>query len=103
MLHIKKDDQVMIMVGKDKGKAGRVLRVMPAENRLIVENLNLTKKAHRRTKQDQQGGLIETEMPIHISNVMLIDKKTNKPVRFGASILKDGSKIRISKGSQEDI
>ncbi len=103
MLHIKKDDQVMIIAGKDKGKIGRILSVMPRAQRLIIENLNVVKKAKRRTQQNQQGGLIDTEMPIHISNVMLVDKKTNKSTRFGASILKDGSKVRISRKSGEAV
>ena len=103
MLHIKKDDQVMIVAGKDRGKTGRVLRVIPKTERLVVENLNVSKKAKRRTQQDQQGGLIDTEMPIHISNVMLVDKKINKPTRFGSSILKDGAKVRIAKRSGEAV
>ena len=103
MLHIKKDDQVMVMTGKDKGKTGLVLRVIPKTERLVVENLNVSKKGKRRTQQDQQGGLIDTEMPIHISNVMLVDKKMNKPTRFGVSILKDGVKVRIAKRSGEAV
>jgi large subunit ribosomal protein L24 len=103
MLHIKKDDTVMITVGKDRGKTGKVLRVFPKRQRALVEKLNLVKKAKRRTQQDQQGGFIELEAPIHVSNLMLVDKKTNKPARFSMSILKDGSKIRVSKTSGENI
>ncbi len=103
MLSIKKNDIVYVIAGKDKGKTGKVLRVFPKKNRLIVENINIVKKARRRTQQDQQGGWVEIEAPIHISNVMLLDKKTNKPTRFGVSILKDGTKVRISKKSGEVI
>jgi len=103
MLNIKKDDQVVVIAGKDKGKTGKVLKVFPKLNRLIVEHINLSKKAQRPTQQNQQGGFVDIEMPIHRSNVMLVDKKTNKPTRFGASILKDGSKVRISKQSGEVI
>ena len=103
MLSIKKNDQVIVVAGKDKGKTGKVLRVFPKDQRVIVENINMVKKAKRRTQQDQQGGFVEIEVPIHISNVMLMDKKTNKPTRFGVSILKDGSRVRISKKSGEVI
>ncbi len=103
MLSIKKNDIVYVIAGKDKGKTGKVLRVFPKKNRVIVENINIVKKARRRTQQDQQGGWVEIEAPIHISNVMLLDKKTNKPTRFGVSILKDGTKVRISKKSGEVI
>ena len=103
MLNIKKNDQVVVITGKDKGKTGKVLKVFPKQNRLIVEHINVSKKAQRPTQQNQQGGFVEIEMPIHRSNVMLVDKKTNKPTRFGASILKDGTKVRISKKSSEVI
>ena len=103
MLNIRKNDQVVVIVGKDKGKTGKVLKVFPKQNRLIVEHINLSKKAQRRTQENQQGGFIEIEMPIHRSNVMLVDKKTNRSTRLGVSILKDGSKERISKKSGEVI
>ena len=103
MLNIKKNDQVVVISGKDKGKTGKVLHVMPRQDRLIVEHINMAKKAQRRTQDNQQGGFVEIEMPIHRSNVMLVDKKTNKPTRFGVSLLKDGSKVRISKKSGDVI
>ena len=103
MLNIKKNDQVIVIAGKDKGKTGKVLYVFPKRNRIIVENINMMKKAQRKTQQNPQGGLIDIEMSIHASNIMLIDKKVNKPTRFGVSILKDGSRVRISKKSQEAI
>jgi len=103
MLRIKKNDKVMVIAGKDKGKSGKVLRVFPRLNRVLVEKINMAKKARRKTQQDQQGGIIELEMPIHISNVMLVDRKTNQQARFGASVLKDGTKVRISRRSQDSI
>ena len=103
MLRIKKDDQVMVVVGKDKGKTGKVLKVFPKEHRLRVENINVVKKAQRPTQQNQQGGMVDIEVPIHISNVMLIDKKSNKPTRLGVSVLKDGLRVRMSKKSSEVI
>ena len=103
MLRIKKNDKVMIIGGKDRGKIGKVLKVFPKGDRILVEKLNFFKKAKRKTQQDQQGGIIELEMPLHISNVMLVDRKASKPTRFRVSNLKDGTKVRISKGSQEAI
>ncbi len=103
MLGIKKDDQIIVIAGKDKGKKGKVLRIFPGKNRAVVESINKVKKAKRRTQQDQEGGFIDIEQPIHLSNVMLLDKKTNRPTRFGVSILKDGSKVRVSKKSGEVI
>ncbi|MCA9408137.1 MAG: 50S ribosomal protein L24 [Candidatus Omnitrophica bacterium] len=103
MLRIKKNDVVMVISGKDKGKSGKVLRIFPEKERAVVENINMVKKARRRTQQDQQGGFMEIEAPIHISNLMLFDKKVNKATRFGVSILKDGTKVRISKKTGEVI
>ena len=103
MLHIKKDDQVVVIAGKDKGKTGKVLKVYPELNRLIVEHINVSKKAQRKTQQNQQGGFVDIEMPIHRSNVMLLDKKTNQPTRYSASVLKDGTKMRVSKKGEEVI
>lgn len=99
MLRIRKDDTVVVVAGKDKGKTGRVMRVMPAESKAIVENINLVKKAKRRTQQDQKGGIIEIEAPIHLSNLMLLDKQSNKPTRFKIEVAKDAAKIRLSKES----
>jgi large subunit ribosomal protein L24 len=103
MLRIKKDDQVVVIAGKDKGKTGKVLEVIQASNRVVVEHINVTKKAQRKSQKNPQGGSVDLEMPIHASNVMLIDKKSNKPTRIGASILKDGTKVRIAKKSGEVI
>ena len=99
MLRIKKNDIVMVITGKDKGKTGRVIRILPELSRALVENINMVKKAKRRTQQDQQGGIIQIEAPIHLSNLMLVDKQANKPARFSVSVLKDGSKMRILKKS----
>jgi large subunit ribosomal protein L24 len=103
MLNIKRNDQVVVIAGKDKGKTGKVLKVLLKQNRVIVEHINVSKKAQRKTQENQKGGFIEIEMPIHRSNIMLVDKKTNKSTRIGASILKDGTKVRISKKSGEVI
>lgn len=103
MLSIKKDDNVAVIAGRDKGKKGRVISVFPQTNRALVEGVNFVKKHMRKTQQDQQGGIVQKEMTIHLSNLMLVCKRCNKPVRFGQSSLKDGSKIRICKSCKETI
>ncbi len=103
MLTIKKNDIVKVIAGKDKGKSGKIIAVFPDTNRVIVEKINFVKKAQRKTQANPQGGLVDIEAAVHRSNVMLIDKKTNKPSRFGVRILKDGTKTRVSKKSGEDI
>ncbi len=103
MLTIKKDDIVKVIAGKDRGKTGKIIAVFPDTNRVVVEKVNLVKKARRKTQANPQGGLVDIEASLHRSNVMLIDKKTNKVSRFGVKILKDGSKTRISKKSGEEI
>ena len=97
MLRIRKDDIVSVISGKDKGKSGKVLEVYPDQSRALVENLNLAKKARRRTQQNQQGGIADIEIPIHLSKLMLLCKHCNKPVRFKVSVMRDGSKIRECK------
>jgi large subunit ribosomal protein L24 len=103
-MRIKKDDQVIVIGGKDAGKRGKVLRVEPKKDRLYVEGLNIVKR-HQRPRQvagaqrsEQIGGVIEKEGPIHISNVMLIDPKDGKPTRIGIE-LQDGKRLRIAKRS----
>ncbi len=102
MLRIRKDDRVKVIAGKDKGKTGRVLRVLPAQNKVVVEKVNLVKKAKRRTQQDQKGGFVEIEAALHISNVMFVDKD-GQTTRLGVSILKDGSRVRLAKRTGENI
>ena len=103
MLRIKRDDQVMVIAGRDKGKTGKVMQVFPNQNRALVERINLVKKAQRRTQQHPQGGIVEVEATIHLSNIMLIDKKANRPTRLAASVLKDKTKVRVGKRSGEVI
>ncbi len=106
---IKKGDIVHVTTGKEAGrlddpaKRGKVLKVFPETNRVLVERLNMIKRHQRPSKTNQQGGIIEREAPIHISNVMLVDPKTNKPTRVGYKVLKDGTKVRIAKDSGEQL
>lgn len=101
---IKTDDQVIVVGGKDRGKRGKVLRVDPKKNRVYVEGLNIVKR-HQRPQQvagaqraEQVGGVIEREGPIHISNVMLLDPKDDKPTRIGIEIA-EGKRYRVAKRS----
>ena len=95
--HIKKDDFVKVIAGKDRGKQGKVLRVFPQEGRLTVERINMIKRHTRPTRQMQQGGIIQREGKLHISNVMLICSKCARGVRVGHRILEDQKKVRICR------
>jgi len=102
-LHVKKDDLVMIVAGKDKGKSGKVLRVMPDKGRVLVENLNLIKRHTRPSRTNNEGGIIEREAPIALSNVQLLCQGCNKPARTGLRVLEDGSKVRFCKKCNEIV
>jgi large subunit ribosomal protein L24 len=100
---IRKDDTVIVIAGKDKGSQGRVLKVFPKEERVVVEGVNLVK---RHTKPDiahPQGGVVSKEAPLHISNVQLRDPKTGKPTRVGFKVNDKGRKVRVAKGSGVEI
>lgn len=103
MLKIKKGDTVQVIKGKDRGKKGKVLKISPDENRTIVEGINLIKKHRRKTREDQQGGIVSIEAPINISNLMLVCKNCNRAVRVGFTLLKDGTKSRFCKSCKEAI
>jgi len=94
---IRKDDTVYVITGKDKGKTGKVLRVLPKKGRVIVENINLIYKHMRPSQQLQQGGIIKREGPIEITNLMLVCNKCSKPIRVGFTLLEDGRKVRVCK------
>jgi len=100
-MRIKKNDTVLIISGKDRGKKGRVLKVFPGESRLLVEKINYRTAYLRRSQQNPQGGIAQVEGKIHISNVKLICPRSNKPTRVGYTILADGTKHRLSKKSGE--
>jgi len=97
MLKIRKNDNVEVIAGKDKGKKGKVLHVFPKLSRAIVENINLIKKAKRKTQNDQKGGIVEVEAMISVSNLMLVCKQCGKRVRTKIAVLKDGTKNRECK------
>ncbi len=105
-MKIKKDDTVMVISGNYRGKTGKVLKVYPKKNRIIVEGVNLRKRHTKPNQQNPQGGIIEKELPVHVSNVMILDPKTNEPTRIGKKIIiddKTGKKrsARVSKLSGE--
>ena len=101
-LKIKTKDQVIVIAGRDRGKTGEVIRVIPAENRAVVRGVNIVHKHQRQTPQSE-GGIIDQEAPIHISNLAHIDPKTKLPTRIGYKILEDGRKVRIARKSGEAI
>ncbi len=103
-LKIKKNDQVLVTAGKDKGARGRVLRVLPAEGKVVVEGVNLIKRHTRANpNQQSQGGIVEREAPLQVSNVKLICPETGNPTRVGRTRLADGSGARVSKQSGNTI
>ena len=101
--HVRKGDTVMVVAGKERGKRGRVLRVIPEKNRVVVERVNMIKKHQRPTQRIRQGGIIEREGSIHLSNVMLLDPTSGKPTRIGMRALSDGKKARVARKSGEII
>jgi large subunit ribosomal protein L24 len=101
-MKIKKGDQVIVLAGKDKGKKGEVLRVLPKDNRAVVQNVNMVKR-HTRPTQTQAGGIIEREAAIHVSNLALVDPKSGQATRVGYKILDDNRKVRVARRSGEVI
>jgi large subunit ribosomal protein L24 len=99
--HVRKGDTVMVVAGKERGKKGKVLRVIPEKGRVVVERLNMIKKHQKPTQKVRQGGIIEREGSIHLSNVMLVDPNSDKPTRVGMKALSDGKKVRVARRSGE--
>jgi large subunit ribosomal protein L24 len=93
--HIKKNDLIMVTQGKEKGKSGRVLKVLPEKEKLIIEKINLIKRHTRPHGQQRRGGILEKESPLHLSNVMLLCEKCNKPVRIRHRTVEGGKKVRV--------
>ena len=99
---IKKGDKVVVLAGRDKGKSGEVMSVMPKEDRAVVQGVNMVKR-HQAQSQTKQGGIISKEATIHLSNIALADPKTGKPTRVGFKVGEDGRKQRVAKRSGELI
>lgn len=102
-LHIKKGDTVVVLAGNDKGRQGKVLQVLVKDQRAIVEGLNIVKKHTKPNAKHPQGGIIEQEAAIHISNLQLVDPKSGKPTRVGRKENAEGKLVRYSKKSGEEI
>ena len=102
-LHIKKNDTVVVLAGEDKGKTGKVLKVLVEKNRALVEGVNMVSKSTKPSAQNPQGGIVKQEAPIHISNLSLVDPKSGKATRVGIKVTEDGKKVRISKKSGDEI
>ncbi len=101
-MYLKKGDKVIVTCGKDKDKQGKVTEVLRNENKVVVEGVNIIKK-HIKPVNGNDGGIIEVEAPIHASNVMLIDPKTNKKTRIGKELDKNGNKVRVTKKSNSKL
>jgi len=102
-IRLKKGDMVMVMVGKDKGKTGKVLATHPADNTVTVEGVNIVKKAMKPNRQYPQGGIIELTKPMLVSKVMIVEPTSKKPTRIGYMVDKDGKKIRVYKSTGKEI
>ena len=102
-IQIKKDDKVKIIAGKDKGKVGKVLKINKKKSRVLVENINIVKRHSKPNAQNRQGGILESEAPIHWSNVMLMCNKCMKPVRISMKRLEDGKMVRFCNKCEELI
>jgi large subunit ribosomal protein L24 len=102
-MKLRKNDTVVVIAGKDRGKKGKVRRALPNEDRVIVEGLNMIKRHSRTRRAARQAGIIELEAPIHVSNVMLVCGKCGNPTRVGFRFLADGKKVRICNSCREVI
>jgi len=101
--HIKKNDTVMVIAGKEKGKTGKVLKILPKKDRAVVEKVNFIKRHMRPGAHSRQGGIVEKENPISISNLMVVCGKCTDPTRVGRRVLEDGSRVRYCKKCDEII
>lgn len=102
-IRIKKDDKVKVLTGKDRGKIGKVLKVVRKTNRVIVENINVVKVHQKPTQKVPQGGIIDKAMPVDVSNVMVMCNSCVKPTRIGIKQLEDGKRVRICKKCNQQI
>jgi large subunit ribosomal protein L24 len=101
--HIRKNDSVMVIAGRERGKTGKVLRLIPDANRAIVERVNMVKRHVRPRGPQQTGGILEKEASLHISNLMIMCDKCNAPVRIGWKVLADGQKVRVCRRCGETL
>lgn len=102
-VHVRKGDTALVITGKNAGKKGKVLRVIPGNSKVVVEGVNIVKRHTRPTQKLPQGGIMQKEAPIHSSNVMLFCSKCNSPTRVGKKLLENGEKIRVCKKCGESL
>lgn len=102
-LHIKKGDTVYVLAGEDKGKTGKVVKVLVDKQRAVVEGVNMVQKSQKPNAKNPQGGFVKMEAPIHISNLNVVDPKTGKPTRIGRKKDENGKTVRVAKKSGEEI
>ena len=102
-IRIKKDDKVKVLTGKDKGKIGKVLKIVKKTNRVVIENINVVKANQRPTQANPQGGIVEKNMPVHVSNLMIMCNSCVKPTRISMKLLEDGKRVRICKQCNQQI
>jgi len=100
---IKKGDRVLVITGADKGKRGEVLAVRPKENRAVVAGVNVAKRHQKQTRMGEQGGIIEKEAPIHLSNLKLLDPKNDQPTKVGFRVIEGGRKVRVNRSTGDVI
>lgn len=102
-VHVRRGDTVAVIAGKERGKRGKVLRIFTADGRVLIEHVNMIKKHQRPTQKLRQGGIIEREGPLALSNVLLVCGRCDKPVRTGIKVLADGRKLRVCKQCGEPV
>jgi large subunit ribosomal protein L24 len=102
-MQVKKDDTVMVISGKDKGKSGKIIKAFPKENKVLIQGLNMVKRHTRLRGRQQLGGIIDKEAPIHVSNVKFICPACGKPTRLGEKFLETGEKVRVCKKCNEIV
>lgn len=102
-MKVRKNDTVLVIAGKDKGKKGKVRFSHPKDDKVVIEGINFIKKHAKAKGQTRQAGIIELEAPVHISNIMLLCNKCNRPTRIGFQFLEDGKKVRICRSCREVI
>ena len=102
-MKIQKGDSIIVVTGKDKGKTGKVVRAFPKKNKVVVEGINISKRHIKPRSRNQAGGIIDKNMPINVSNVMLVHPKTKKAVRLGYKIEEGGLKVRVTRGKGDEV
>ena len=102
-IHVKKDDQVYVLTGKDAGKTGKIIAAYPSKGRVIVEGVNIATRHVKPKSQHQQGGIIRQEMPIDASNVMLVCPKCKRPSKMGVKVVENGDKVRYCKACEATV